>query len=611
MCGIFGIRSNNIDSEKLNSLVINSRRRGKDSSGIFSINKDLSSSIYKSNEDILKLKKKISLKDSYFIMGHSRLATNGDYYNQPVFRDEILVIHNGIIVNDEGLWEKISFKKKFEIDSEIIIGLTLEFLKQNGSLKNLHEYIFSNVIGSVSCVIYIRELQKAVLMSNNGSLFYSFDSVTNDIIFSSEMKFFRDFNVENVAQLKNDSFVFELQSDTNDDVQLIQFKKERRLPLLPSFNHKNEEQALLEYKKVNLLRCKKCILPCTMPFITFNEDGVCNYCLNYRISNQPKPKENLLELVDRYRSNDSTSDCIVPFSGGRDSCMALHLIVKDLRLKPVTFTYDWGMVTDLGRRNISTFCSDLGVENIIFADDIALKRKYISNNLKAWLKNPDLGMISILTAGDKHFFRHINTVKKDTGIDLNIWGINPLETTHFKAGFLGVSPSFESTSVYNNGWMKQFIYQGLRFKSMLRSPGYFNSSIFDTLQGEFYRSIVKKNDYFHLFDYYRWDEEEIDGVLSGYNWERAIDTSTSWRIGDGTAAFYNYIYYTVAGFTEHDTFRSNQIREGQISREKALALVEIENQPRYPNIKWYLDILGFDFKATISIVNGIPKLYDY
>ena len=29
-----------------------------------------------------------------------------------------------------------------------------------------------------------------------------------------------------------------------------------------------------------------------------------------------------------------------------------------------TYTYDWGMVTDLGRRNISRMCADLGVENI-------------------------------------------------------------------------------------------------------------------------------------------------------------------------------------------------------------------------------------------------------
>ena len=102
----------------------------------------------------------------------------------------------------------------------------------------------------------------------------------------------------------------------------------------------------------------------------------------------------------------------------------------------------------------------------------------------------------------------------------------------------------------------------------------------------------------------------IDSVLlDEYDWERAPDTNTTWRIGDGTAAFYNYIYYTIAGFTEHDTFRSNQIREGDISREKALELVEDENRPRYPNIKWYLDAIDMDFKTVIEVINNAPRLY--
>jgi len=100
-----------------------------------------------------------------------------------------------------------------------------------------------------------------------------------------------------------------------------------------------------------------------------------------------------------------------------------------------------------------------------------------------------------------------------------------------------------------------------------------------------------------------------DTLINQYDWETAIDTSTTWRIGDGTAGFYNYVYYTVAGFTEHDTFRSNQIREGQLTREKALELVENENQPRYQNIRWYLDTLGLNFEEVIKIVNSIPKLY--
>ncbi len=180
-------------------------------------------------------------------------------------------------------------------------------------------------------------------------------------------------------------------------------------------------------------------------------------------------------------------------------------------------------------------------------------------------------MLSVLTAGDKHFFRHVETLKRQTGVTLNLWGINPLEVTHFKSGFLGVPPDFAEERVYSHGAMKQLRYQSLRFGAMMKSPGYFNRSLWDTLSGEYYRSFTTKTDYFHVFDYWRWDEKLIEDTLdSEYDWERAPDTRTTWRIGDGTAAFYNYAYYTIAGFTEHDTFRSNQVREGDLTREEAL-----------------------------------------
>jgi hypothetical protein len=144
---------------------------------------------------------------------------------------------------------------------------------------------------------------------------------------------------------------------------------------------------------------------------------------------------------------------------------------------------------------------------------------------------------------------------------------------------------------------------------MLKSPSYFNASLFDTLSGEVSRNLAKKS-YIEAFRYIPWNENLVEKTLDTYGWERAVDTRTTWRIGDGSAAFYNYVYYTVAGFTEHDTFRSNQIREGMITREEALILLTDENSPRYENISWYLDILGFDFKEVITKVNGIQRLYN-
>lgn len=536
-------------------------------------------------------------------MGHSRLITNGLFDNQPVVRDGICLIHNGIIVNEQEVWDAVNLTPEFQIDSETMIGVAISQIKGGGKIADLPAKILSVCKGTISCALTIPKDGKLLLFSNNGSLYAG--KISGDLYFSSERYPLEEIGCEGVVQVMDEGLILDI--PVSKDIK-INDNRLRTENLIPSFKNFAEEEKMLIHREHSLKRCTKCLLPETMPFISFDSEGVCNYCHNYKLRNTPRPKEELFKLVEPYRRNTG-ADCIVPFSGGRDSCYGLHLIVNELKMKPITYTYDWGMVTDLGRRNISRMCSILGVENIIVADDISKKRRNIALNLRAWLKSPHLGMISIFTAGDKHFFRHVETIKRQTNINLNLWGVNPLEVTHFKAGFLGVKPDFEEKRVYMHGVSKQLVYQYLRLKAMLKSPGYFNRSLWDTISGEYYRSFTEKKDYFHIYDFWRWDEKVIDETLKEYDWELAPDTNTTWRIGDGTAAFYNYLYYKIAGFTEHDTFRSNQIREGQISRDEALKIVNDENMPRYQNIRWYLDAVGLDYKEVISTVNAIPSMY--
>jgi glucosamine--fructose-6-phosphate aminotransferase (isomerizing) len=606
MCGIFGtISKNKIDNTKIKKLVMHSQQRGKDSSGLIYFSDD-TYQIVRADYEITKLIKKVNFKDSKIICGHSRLITNGLSDNQPVFKKNIAAIHNGIIVNEKQIWDSISVKRELTIDSETIVAIAEEHLNNLEEVSTLASKIISKSKGIIACALVLPTLGKLLLFSNNGSLYIG-ESET-DHYFASERYGLEIIGCTNIRQIINSAEILDIPKSSKDFT--IKDYDRRNENLIPEFIYNTQQDRLLEYKKNDIKRCTKCVLPETMPFIKFDEQGVCNYCKNYKSRNTPKPKEELFELVKPYRRNGKELDCIVPFSGGRDSCYGLHLIVEELKMKPVTYTYDWGMVTDLGRRNISRMCSQLGVENIIVAADISLKRKNIRMNLEAWLKSPHLGMMAMLTAGDKHFFRYVEDIKKQTGINLNLWGVNPLEVTHFKTGFLGIEPDFEEKKVYSNGIMKQIRYHTKRFLTMTESLGYFNSSLWDTLSGEYHRSFTEKKDYYHIFDYWRWDEDQVnDCLLNVYDWEKAVDTPTTWRIGDGTAAFYNYVYFTVAGFTEHDTFRSNQIREGQITREKALELLEEENRPRYQNIRWYLDTLGMDFENVIKIVNAIPKLY--
>ncbi|MBU79193.1 MAG: glucosamine 6-phosphate synthetase [Flavobacteriales bacterium] len=604
MCGIFGaftIRS--INKNLIKKLAIHSEQRGIDSSGICFI-QNSNFKVVKADFRLKKLLKKYEIKSTSLIAGHSRLVTDGMEDNQPVVSENVVVLHNGIIVNHDQIWHRINRERKLEIDTEIINALVEEYLDSNLEIENLPRLLLSRFKGVVSAAIFLPKRGKLILISNNGSLY---TSIRNGINFFASEKFaLTSIGCQKIYQVVG-SRIFDLKEKANSiSVKNIITKKRN---LIPNLNLKSPEAKILEFITPNLKRCKKCVLPETMPFIKFDINGFCNYCNNYKKRNQPKPFKDLYSLVEPYRKKDGESEVIVPFSGGRDSCFSLHLIVKELGLKPITYTYDWGMVTDLGRRNISRMSAELGVENIIVSADIHQKRDNIRKNVKAWLDAPHLGLISLFTAGDKHFFRHVETIKKQTGVSLNLWGINPLEVTHFKNGFLGIPPDFHEEHVYLNGIQKQLRYHKLRFKAMTSNLSYFNNSLWDTLSGEYFRSFKKKTDYFHVFDYWKWDENEVNKTLGKYDWEIAPDTNTTWRIGDGTAAFYNYIYYRIAGFTEHDTFRSNQIREGQITREQAIKFVEDENQPRYANLKWYLDTINLDFEDTIKVINSIPKIY--
>ncbi len=676
MCGIFGIivkPQSNITAKNiaktLKRIALLSESRGKDSSGIAFRNlesKQISiikgdipiSHLLRSREYNVSLSQNISSynrDNNFFAFGHARLVTNGSQLiqvnNQPVIKDEMVVVHNGIIVNVEELWASHSnLHRKYLIDTEIIPSLISDKLEKNCNIPEAVSSALSLLKGTFSLGIMFNNYDYFILATNNGSLYYMTDN-ENYLVFASEKYILEQLKCDNpyktftntveIVQLSPDNGlivkcstfakqhldlkvvnpIFNFGSENThfsvEKNELTNSNKKKEFVIDPSsFINSDKESPLynllednIDFAR-NLRRCTRCILPETFPFIEFDSEGVCNYCHNHKTSRAVKSLDELDNIVKPYRKAKGRPDCIVPFSGGRDSTYSLHIIKKNLGLNPIAFTYDWGMVTDLGRRNIARVCGKLGVENIIVSADIRRKRENIRKNIEAWLKNPALGMIPLFMAGDKFFFYYCNQVKKQTGIDLNIWGINNLENTNFKTGFAGLKPNFDKETIYSlsrQDQIKLFKFVGT---NMLKSPGYFNSSMIDSLGSFIVRYISPKKDYYHLFDYYQWDEKEVNTLLTKeYDWELASDTNTTWRIGDGTASFYNYIYHTVAGFSEYDTFRSNQIREGMLDRETALKLVEDENRPRFESLRWYLEIIGLDFEKVIKAINSIPKIY--
>jgi len=660
VCGIFGLIGDEeaIGYGKTKSyidfLFKASASRGKEAAGLAYKYKDMDLEIFKKPipADIFikegqykrcfQLSDKPSKSNTIAYIGHSRLVTNGSLEdndnNQPVSMNNIIGVHNGIVANDEELWKLNSqLKREYVVDTEVLFKLIDFEINSNGKdIPSGVESVFNMIEGNASVAAFINS-KKIILATNNGSIYLSINKEKNIFYFASEkfiLKFMLEkkkldkiFNPDEIIQIHPyDLYVIDLESL---DIQYHKLNKVKhiknldfhstnvlskelsRISLLPTEDSKlrKQEEEFDDSFAVDLKRCTRCLLPETFPFIVYDNEGICNYCNIHKAPNL-HGADKLEENFVKYRSNNiNKPDTLLAISGGRDSIYGLHYLKKVMGMNPIAYTYDWGMVTDIARRNIARITGELGVEHIIVSADIRKKRRYIQKNLKAWLKRPSLGMIPILMAGDKKFKYYGMELQKQNNIDLAVYCAgNRFEKTDFKTGFCniyeGETKGVLTLSLLNT--VKLLSYYG---KEYLLNLGYFNESLLDTAQAYYYSYVMPKN-YIYLFHYIDWNEKYILNLLENdYGWERADDTAATWRIGDGTASFYNYVYYRVAGFSEFDTFRSNQIREGRMTREEGLEQVLKENRPRFRAIKTYLDLIGMDYEEVMTGVNSIPRLY--
>ena len=249
MCGIFGIISNvNVDSKDLLILAKNARQRGKDSSGFM----EYDGSKYSINRYDYDLKKSIKNinKNSKIIIGHSRLVTNSMVDNQPLLKHNIIIIHNGIIVNFENLFSKYKFKQDFKIDTEVIVELINFFLKNNIDLKTVIKSVLSVIKGSASCVVHLIEKGKLILFSNNGSLYWG--KKNNNIYISSESFSLKEIKCNEIKKI-NDPILIDVPF-SKEKTLVLDYKIQRK-NLVPEISNSLANEKLLKYEVYNSKRC--------------------------------------------------------------------------------------------------------------------------------------------------------------------------------------------------------------------------------------------------------------------------------------------------------------------------------------------------------------------
>lgn len=102
--------------------------------------------------------------------------------------------------------------------------------------------------------------------------------------------------------------------------------------------------------------------------MNFDEHGVCDACRTAEIKDNidwGMREEELIKLLDKYRKNDGSYDCLVPGSGGKDSAYQAHVLKYKYNMNPLTVTWPPILYTDYGLKNWKNWL-DSGFDNISF-----------------------------------------------------------------------------------------------------------------------------------------------------------------------------------------------------------------------------------------------------
>ncbi|MBD1173867.1 N-acetyl sugar amidotransferase [Pelagibacterales bacterium SAG-MED01] len=134
-----------------------------------------------------------------------------------------------------------------------------------------------------------------------------------------------------------------------------------------------------------LKSCSSCMLPETYETFEFDKEGVCNVCNNHKHQKSKidwnKRAERFEELVKDFRGKGDY-DCLVPFSGGKDSTYVLYEIVVKHKLKPLVISFDHGFFREQHTKNIEKTLKILGTDHMVFKPNMKIVGKLMLESLK-------------------------------------------------------------------------------------------------------------------------------------------------------------------------------------------------------------------------------------
>ena len=375
-------------------------------------------------------------------------------------------------------------------------------------------------------------------------------------------------------------------------------------PLLPHLERQFTELP----KEVNF--CKKCVMSNQRPRISFDSDGICGPC-NYTEMKKDNSidysiRKNELEiLLDKYRKNDGAYDIIVPCSGGKDSSTIAHKLKHEWGMTPLCVTFSPPVYSDIGRKNLTSFINSGFDHKLITPNGKIYKLfaklcfAYIGDHEEIFDHGQMSGPVQEALRNGVNLVMYGENGELEYGGDMSTINFKGMPWDYYDKIYFSTPLNKLAKIAKEHGY---FDHYKIDFKEK-------NLDIFQLPKKEL---LIKNDIQFHWWGYYnKWIPQEnyyyaVNNTGFEANPEGRMEGTYSKyaQLDDVTDSFLYYLMYIKYGFGRATSDSSHEVRDGHITREEAVALVDrFDGEFPEKSFKIFLDYLDFTEGEFWDIVN--------
>jgi tRNA(Ile)-lysidine synthase TilS/MesJ len=315
-------------------------------------------------------------------------------------------------------------------------------------------------------------------------------------------------------------------------------------------------------------RCKKCILPETFPGIRFNEEGVCNFCLEFTgfdhlEDKMAEYKAKFIKLIDACKG-DGDYDVLMSYSGGKDSTYTSIILKNEYKLNVLAVTFDNGFISEQALRNIRTLVENLGIDHISVKPRFDILRTIFRECTKGNIfSSKALERASVICTSCMGLVKyHALRMAVEKNIPFIAYGWSP-----------GQAP-MASSIMKNNPQMTKMMQKSI-YDPLYRIVGEAINPYF--LQEEHFSGSHPFPYSINPLAFLGYDEDKIYETIQKYGWKAPQDTDAN-SSNCLLNSYANIVHKKQFHFHPYSLELANLVREGYLDRKLALERIdEIED----------------------------------